>query len=70
VIEPRFHVVSADRPADLDRSPPAAVLIGGEAPWTAGDSDTDALLEHWAIARGYRTVAINGTRFRLYVRRP
>ena len=68
--EPRFHVVSADRPADLDRNPPSAVLVGGEAPWTAGDSDTDALLERWAIARGYRTVPINSTRFRVYVRRP
>lgn len=69
-VEPRFHIVSADRPAELDRTPPAAVLIGGEAPWTAGDSDTDGLLEHWAMARGYRTVPINSTRFRVYVRRP
>jgi 4-amino-4-deoxy-L-arabinose transferase-like glycosyltransferase len=68
--ESKFHIVSADRTSDLERNPPAAILIGGEAPWTAGDSDTDALLEAWATSHGYRPIAIRSARFRLYVRRP
>ena len=68
--EARFHLVSGARMDDLDRHPPLAVLVGGEAPWTAGDTEVDAVLEHWAIAHRYRAMPIASRRFRLYVKRP
>jgi hypothetical protein len=47
---------------------PAAILVGGEGPWTSGDAALDAVLEHWAAANRYRAVPVGGGRFRLYVR--
>ena len=51
-------------------TPPAAVLVGGEAEWTSGNPALDARLENWAIAHRYRAVPVASPRFRLYVRRP
>ena len=68
--EARFHLVSGARTGDLERDPPQALLVGGEAPWTAGDSDVDAVLESWAVGHSYRAVPIASRRFRLYVKRP
>lgn len=65
-------LVSRDR---VDRAfepplghPPAAILVGGEGPWTSGDAALDAVLERWAAAHRYRAVPVSGDRFRLYVR--
>ncbi|WP_457349956.1 DUF2029 domain-containing protein [Sphingomonas sp. UYP23] len=65
--EAALKLVSADRLAALDRSPPAAVLVGGEGGWSSGDPTLDARLEQWARARHYRAVPIDSVRFRLYV---
>lgn len=48
-------------------APPAAILIGGEGPWTSGDAALDTVLERWAIAHRYRALPVAGGRFRLYV---
>ncbi|WP_448502498.1 DUF2029 domain-containing protein [Sphingomonas sp.] len=45
---------------------PAAVLVGGEARWTAGNPTLDVPLEAWAIRQGWRRLPVAGTRFRLY----
>lgn len=66
--EAALHLVSADRLAALDQAPPAAILVGGEGGWSSGDAALDAKLEHWALMRRYRAVAIANARFRLYVR--
>lgn len=47
---------------------PAAILVGGEGPWTSGDAALDLVLERWAAAHRYRAVPVGGGRFRLYVR--
>ncbi|TKD50423.1 DUF2029 domain-containing protein [Sphingomonas baiyangensis] len=48
---------------------PAAILIGGEAEWSAGDPALDRPLEAWAQKEGWRRVALTSPRFRLYVPR-
>lgn len=46
---------------------PAAVLVGGEGPWTSGDTRVDAGLEAWAIRSGWKRVQVASKHFRLYV---
>ncbi|WP_241659694.1 DUF2029 domain-containing protein [Sphingomonas glacialis] len=66
--EAAMHLVSADRLAAVDRSPPATVLVGGEGGWSSGDVALDARLEEWARTRQYRAVPLDSARFRLYIR--
>jgi 4-amino-4-deoxy-L-arabinose transferase-like glycosyltransferase len=63
------HLVSSARiDADIAAAPPQAILIGGEGPWTSGDTKADAMLEQWAIAQGYKRRDVPGGRFRLYLK--
>ncbi|UIJ46084.1 DUF2029 domain-containing protein [Sphingomonas cannabina] len=48
-------------------APPAAILVGGEGKWTAGEDALDRVLEDWATAHGWRRVPVASARFRLYV---
>ena len=69
-LEREAYLVSRGRVgAALDPDPPAAILAGGENPNSAGDPRLDAVLERYAIERGWRLVPIAGDRLRLYVRR-
>jgi hypothetical protein len=71
--ERRFGLVSrANVAAQLSAHPPAAILTGGEGPWTSGDAGLDAALAEAARAQGWQAVPVPGTRFLLYVasRRP
>lgn len=47
---------------------PPTILAGGEDAWTSGDGRLDAALEGEAARRGYRRIAVTGTRWRLWVR--
>lgn len=54
---------------DLRATPlPRTILTGGEAKWTSGDDRLDGLLEREARRRGYTSVAVTSTPFRLYLR--
>lgn len=52
--------------AQLRRAPPAAILVGGEGPWTAGNAALDQPLEDWARRAGWRRLPIASRRLRLY----
>lgn len=68
--EAAMHLIGMATLAERFRAaPPAAVLVGGEAPWTSGNAATDAMLEQVARGGGWRQVPVPGGRFRLYVRR-
>ena len=51
----------------LTHAQPGAILVGGEGRWTSGDDALDAVLADCAEARGWRRVAVRGTRFTLYL---
>ncbi len=61
--ERALHLTSRAR-AHLTGAP---VLTGGEAAETSGDAGLDHALATLAIRSGYRSVAVPGTRFTLYV---
>lgn len=66
--ERRLNLVSRDSfAARFDAQPPAALLVGGEARWSAGDPSLDALIEGWALRRGWRRVPSPDARLRLYI---
>jgi hypothetical protein len=68
VDERRFVLVSrATAAAQLSAHPPAAILTGGEGPWTSGDAGFDTALAEAARARGWQAVPVPGTRFMLYL---
>ncbi|MFC3578569.1 glycosyltransferase family 39 protein [Sphingomonas hylomeconis] len=61
------HVAAQDTLGIAFARPPAAILTGGEGPWTSGDAELDEVLERWALRHGWRRQAVAGGRFRLYV---
>ncbi|RMB27462.1 4-amino-4-deoxy-L-arabinose transferase-like glycosyltransferase [Sphingomonas sp. PP-F2F-G114-C0414] len=61
--ERALHLMSRTR----TRVTGAPILTGGEAADTSGDASLDHALAAWAIRSGYRSVAVPGTRFTLYV---
>ena len=63
--ERRFHLLSASR-LTLDRLP-QAVLLGGEAKWTAGNPDLEARIERIAGPAATGVLRISGGRFRVLV---
>ncbi len=64
-LEPQFVLISRER-IDFGAEPPAAILIGGEGPWTSGDAGDDAALEGFAVSHHWHRLDIPGGRFRLY----
>ena len=65
VHERRFHLVSRHR---LDAAAPLhAILVGGEAPWMAGETSDDAPLIAYARARHWRRIDVQGGRLTLYL---
>lgn len=66
-LERRFGVISRAR-IDFAGTPPAAILVGGEGPWTSGDAGDDAALEAYAIGHRWRRIDIPGGHFRLYAK--
>ncbi len=68
--ERAFVLVSRATLAEWLRDPavrPAAILVGGEGAWTAGNAALDDALERGARAAGWRQVPVNSARMRLYV---
>lgn len=47
--------------------PPAAILVGGEGKWSAGDDALDARLESFALGQGWKRAPLRSDRFRLYL---
>ncbi|MGN6269224.1 MAG: ArnT family glycosyltransferase [Sphingomonas sp.] len=67
--ERRFALVGrATAAAQFEARPPAAIVTGGEGPWTSGDAALDGALAEIAQAQGWRAVAVPGTPFTLHVR--
>lgn len=71
--EQALHVVTP-RTIDAQFGPrgiwgPAAILVGGEDRWTAGDPALDIPLEEWARRQDWQSVPIDSDRFRLYAPR-
>lgn len=64
-LERRYAIISRAR-IDFGATPPAAILIGGEGPWTSGDAGDDAALERYAVAAHWHRHDVPGGRFRLY----
>ena len=64
-LERPYRLVSRAR-LDFGTDPPAAILIGGEGPWTSGDAGDDLALERYATARHWRRRDVPGGPFRLY----
>lgn len=65
--EPGMRLVSRDTLATQPL--PRVILTGGEGAWTSGDASCDAVLAREAARRGYRSVAVAATPFRLWVAR-
>ena len=63
--EERLGLISRAR---LPASAPAAVLVGGEDRWSAGDPELDLAMQRWAVASGLRRVDVPRSRLRLFVR--
>lgn len=67
-LEPGYGVVSRAR-IDFGGRPPAAILIGGEGPWTSGDAGDDAALEAFAVRNDWHRIDVPDGPFRLYLPR-
>jgi 4-amino-4-deoxy-L-arabinose transferase-like glycosyltransferase len=63
--EQAFALVSRAR---LPAAAPAAILVGGENRWSAGDPELDLAMQRWAVASGLRRVDVPRSRMRLFVR--
>jgi len=66
--EVSLNLVSRDTlDAAFARTPPAAIMVGGEAAWTSGDPALDSILQDWAIRNGWRRAPLASDRLRLYL---
>ena len=66
--EERLALVSRERLPAAAPAAPAAVLVGGEDRWAAGDPELDLAMQRWAVASGLHRVDVPRSRLRLFVR--